>query len=111
MRAVIPSRISLTAKELTRGRIRFCYREYFAQKTYSAEGQRYTVNELIERTLLIAREKFPSGLVLRRLKAGLEVSGIVERKMFGDMMTGEFLGWSSLGQARLVDLLIGAYAA
>src|SRR5512138_585790 len=100
--SVLPIEVSLKAKVLKNGRMRFRYVEGFAP------GE----EELVKRTF----ETFKGPMALVGISVALvdkrtvAVTGTVDRTTLGNMMTTEFLCWGSLGEYKLRDLLISSCA-
>ena len=103
----LPEEVELSGRQVEGGRISFVYRERFTQATY---GQ-------TSKAALLANTMKVVGLLIRRLgmditlfssEDTIELTGVVDRQTFGNMMVTEFLGWSALGEARLRDLLYGS---
>ena len=100
----LPEEVELSGRQVEGGRISFVYRERFTQATYGQTSKA----DLLANTMKVV------GLLIRRLgmditlfssEDTIELTGVVDRQTFGNMMVTEFLGWSALGEARLRDLL------
>lgn len=101
---VLPEGVAFQGARLKDGRYRFTYSESFNDR------------RLAERTADLLRHAFKaladSGLrVGRRLTrdgGSFTIKGTVTSETLGNMLAGEFIGWSSLGAMRLRDLLAQA---
>lgn len=101
---VLPEGAAFQATRLKDGRYRFIYSESFRDRA------------LVERTADMLRHAFKaladSGLrISHRLTRGggsFTIKGAVPPETLGNMLTGEFIGWSTLGAMRLRDLLAQA---
>lgn len=101
-----PQRGELKFHEMQGNRVSFEYTEWFSSKrliikTYKLVSnifKAYKSNGLDVKIDVDSKAEF------------ITVSGIVPRRVFGDLFTGEFLYWSSIGDIKLKELVVAVPA-
>ena len=97
---LLPSAVTLSCSELRTGRWRFVYEERFAPTPRGREA--------VTNALRMAAGGFAAqGLRLRRLgRYAVRITGTgLPREVVGGCLAMEFMGWSRLGQVKMIDLM------
>lgn len=96
---VLPDTVAFSTKRLKDGRYRFAYSESFRD----AVLVKRTFAQMKHAVALMKR----MGLSVTVRGRTLTLRGVAASEHIGNMMVGEFLCWSTLGAARLRDLIAG----
>lgn len=99
-----PSVVSLRAFEDAEGKMNFSYIERFTQEKYGATLR----EDMLARTFSVVSVALKTSelpvVVERNGADGIEIRGTIDRADLGNMLVGEFFGWSTIGEMSLRDL-------
>ena len=108
MKTILPDKVKLDAYVRSDGKVHFVYEETFSQDVYGDT----TREDLLQRTLAIVNHAIAAmDVSCCVIQNTLSISGVVERDRFGNMMISEFMGWGTIGEMKMRDVLISAFVA
>lgn len=102
---LLPEGVELESKDTAKGKTKFRYREYFYKAMYHGEKRAHILQRTAE-MMVRAMANLGLDVVITRGSNWLQMTGTVEKTTFGSMMTTEFMGWCSVGDMTLRDLMM-----